>query len=81
MEWKYALIFEKKQDAEDAAEILRKNTPANPESQKKIDSGMLTCSDCKKTIPEVVADYSQKWYGKHLCRECQLKHQKKEGEA
>lgn len=81
MEWKYALIFEKKEDADDAAEILRKNTSANPNSQKKIDAGMLTCSDCKKTIPQNVADFSQKFYGKHLCRECQLKHEKvEEGE-
>lgn len=80
MQWKYALIFEKRQDAEDAAQILRENAPKNPESQQKIDNpNMLICSDCKKTIPEVVADYSQKWYGKHLCRECQLLHQKKEG--
>jgi len=52
----------------------------NPTSQKKIDPGLLTCSDCKKTIPEVVADYSQKWYGKHLCRDCQLEHKEKGGE-
>lgn len=79
MEWKYALIFEKKEDAEDAAELLRKNTSANPDSKIKINPDILLCSDCKKTIPEMVASYSQKFYGKHLCRECQLKHEKKEG--
>lgn len=81
MEWKCALIFEKKQDVEDAAEILRKNSPANPESQTKIEPDMLICSDpkCGKSIPQVVADYSQKWYGKHLCRDCQVEHQKLEG--
>jgi len=52
MEWKYALIFEKKQDAEDAAEILRKNPIAPSKNQKKINSDMLICSDCKKTIPK-----------------------------
>jgi len=79
MEWKYALIFEKKQDAEDAAQILRENAPANPKSQTKIDPGLLTCSDCKKTIPQVVADYSMNWYKKHLCRDCQLKYQAEGG--
>lgn len=50
-------------------------------NQQKIDNpDMLICTDCKKAIPEIVADYSQKWYGKHLCRECQLTHQKKERE-
>jgi len=75
MEWKYALVFDSKEDLDKAVAKLG----GNPESQKKIDSGMLTCSDCKKTIPEVVASYSKKWYGEHLCRECQLLHQKKEG--
>jgi len=48
----------------------------NP-NQQKIDPGMLTCTDCKKTIPENVANYSKKWYGKPLCRDCQFEHKKK----
>lgn len=50
----------------------------NPNQQKITNNpNMLICADCKKTIPEVVADYSYTWYGKYLCRDCQLKHKKK----
>jgi hypothetical protein len=49
----------------------------NPGSQKTINADTLTCSDCKETIPQVVADYSRRYYGNFLCRDCQLKHKKK----
>jgi hypothetical protein len=38
---------------------------------------ILICNDCKKTIPQIVADHSMKRFGDHLCYDCQLKYQKK----
>jgi len=52
---------------------------SNPSNQQKIDNPeVFICTDCKKMIPQNVADYSQKWYGKHLCRDCQVEHKEKE---
>ncbi len=38
---------------------------------------IIICNDCKKNIPQNVADYSMERYGNHLCCDCQLKYQKK----
>ena len=82
------LIIESKQDLdfiakkrEEIGELLvGGNNPASPVSQSKLDPGMLTCTDCKKSIPSNVAEYSEKFYGQHLCRDCQTMHQRKEGD-
>lgn len=36
----------------------------------------FNCSDCGEGIADVVKDYSEKFYGKMLCRKCQPNHQK-----
>lgn len=80
MKYQIMILAETKEERDELFNFLDKNKfLAKNSNQQKIDNpDMLTCTDCKKTIPENVASYSQKFYGKHLCRDCQLKYQKKE---
>lgn len=83
MRYKFVVVTESEEERDRIISFLEKNKAEHIEAgQTQIDadddSDMLVCSDCGKSIPKVVADYSMKWYGKHLCRDCQPKHQKKE---
>ena len=84
MKYKFIVVTESKEERDQLIQLLEENKAKhiNHQDQQKIDDiDMFICSDCKKTIPKVVADYSLKWYGKPLCRDCQPKYQQKEEEG
>ena len=51
---------------------VSRETVLEPKTQSEV------CEDCLETVTQVVAQYSNKVYGKCLCRACQKKHTPKE---
>lgn len=48
--------------------------PARPAQSSA--SNFFICSDCNEGVPDVVQQFSQRVYGKCLCRKCQPNHQR-----
>ncbi|MBB6215626.1 hypothetical protein HNQ80_001715 [Anaerosolibacter carboniphilus] len=59
---------EKKNDAPTSG-----NGGSSNQGQAKNDG---QCGDCSTEIPQAVQSYSMNYYGKHLCKDCQKKHEK-----
>ena len=89
MKYKFIVVTESLEERDQLIRLLEENKAKHIDpGQRQIDdetagtsAGTLVCMDCGKSIPKVVADYSFKWYGKHLCRDCQPKYQQKEEEG
>lgn len=79
MKYLYTLVFEKKEDFDLA---VKKLESTDQTKLPKSDSNESKCADCKKKIPDYVANFCKnnkdKFNNKLLCMTCQANYPKEE---